>query len=99
MVAALKNPGTTGAIAATKAAIARQLKPLEYDLRFEAYDLKRQALGQAIFENLILAESAATNAPTNEIIQREVSDKMRDLRRGPNKIREDERGERAREQT
>ncbi|HEX8566876.1 MAG TPA: thioredoxin domain-containing protein [Pyrinomonadaceae bacterium] len=56
-----------------------RLKPLEYDLRYEAYDLKRQALGQAVFENMILAESTATNLPTNEIIQREVSDKMRDF--------------------
>ena len=56
-----------------------RLKSLEYDLRYEAYDLKRQALGQAVFENLISAESTATNSPTNEIIQREVSDKMRDF--------------------
>lgn len=56
-----------------------RMKPLEYDLRFDAYDLMRQALGQAVFENLILAESTAANAPANEIIQREVSDKMRDF--------------------
>lgn len=56
-----------------------RLKPLEYDLRFEAYDLKRRALEQAIFENLIMAEAAATNTPANEVIQREVSDKMRDF--------------------
>lgn len=63
----------------TAANFNERMKPLEYDLRFEAYDLKRQALGQAIFENLIMAESATTNSPTNEIIQREVSDKMRDF--------------------
>jgi protein-disulfide isomerase len=56
-----------------------RLKPLEYDLRFNAYDLKRQALGQAIFENLTAAEAAATNTPANEVIQREVTDKMRDF--------------------
>lgn len=56
-----------------------RLKPLEYDLRYETYELEHQALGQAIFNDLIASEAAATKTPANEIIQREVSEKMRDF--------------------
>lgn len=70
---------TVGGKTITAAAFNERLKPLEYNLRYQAFDLKQQALSEAIFQNLIMAESAATNTPPNEIIQREISDKMRDF--------------------
>lgn len=59
------------------ATINERLKPIIYKLRLNTYLLTKQALDQTINDLLLLAESNKRNVPPEEIIRKEISEKVR----------------------
>lgn len=53
-----------------------RLKPIVYKLRFEAYDAARKRADQMIDDNLLLAEANKRQVGPEEIIRKEVSEKV-----------------------
>jgi protein-disulfide isomerase len=68
---------TVGGLPITAGTIAERLKPIAYKLRLNTYELAKQALDLTINDMLLLAESARTNVPPEEIVRKEISDKVR----------------------
>ena len=61
----------------TAGTINERLKPIAYNLRMNAYLPERQALDQTIDDMLLIAEANRTSVPTEEIVRKEVSEKLR----------------------
>jgi protein-disulfide isomerase len=74
-------PGTVVATVAgrplTAGAINERLKPIVYKLRLNSYTLAKQALDLTINDLLLLAESNRRNVPPEEIVRKEISEKVR----------------------
>lgn len=68
---------TVGGRPITEAAIAERLKPIIYKLRLNTYQLTRQALDVTINDLLLLAEATRRNVPPEEIVRKEISEKIR----------------------
>ncbi|HEV7797750.1 MAG TPA: thioredoxin domain-containing protein, partial [Pyrinomonadaceae bacterium] len=60
----------------TVALINERLKPIAYKLRFNTYTLAKQALDLTINDLLLLAESTRRNVAPEEIIRKEISEKI-----------------------
>lgn len=82
------DPGTPGLAPAvvittvagrpiTAGALNERLKPIAYKLRFNSYTLTRQALDVTINDLLLLAEASKRGVPPEEIIRKEISEKVR----------------------
>lgn len=56
--------------------LAERLKPIIFRLRFNTYNIAKAAADQAINDILLLAEANKTNVGPEEIIRKEVSDKV-----------------------
>lgn len=54
-----------------------RLKPITYKLRLNSYTLARQALDITINDLLLLAEANRRNVPPEEIVRKEISEKVR----------------------
>lgn len=61
----------------TASAINERLKPIIYKLRLNTYTLAKQAVDLTINDLLLLAESNRRGQPPEEIIRKEVSEKLR----------------------
>lgn len=74
-------PGTVVATVAgrplTAGAINERLKPIVYKLRLNSYTLAKQALDLTINDLLLLTESNRRNVPPEEIVRKEISEKVR----------------------
>lgn len=68
---------TVGGLPITEGTIAERLKPITYKLRLNGYQLAKQALEVTINDMLLLAESTRTNVPPEQIVRKEISDKVR----------------------
>lgn len=53
-----------------------RFKPLEYQLRSEAYRQTKTALDEALYSQLILIHARRTGLPPEDVIRREISDKL-----------------------
>jgi predicted DsbA family dithiol-disulfide isomerase len=67
---------TVGARQITAGMIEERLKPIIYKLRFNFFQLAKQAVELTINDLLLLAESNRRNVPPEEIMRKEVSDKI-----------------------
>ena len=67
---------TVGGRPITEAAIAERLKPVVYKLRLNTYQLTKQALDVTINDLLLLAEANRRNVPPEEIVRKEISEKI-----------------------
>lgn len=56
--------------------IAERLKPITYKLRLNTYQLAQQALDSTINDLLLLAEANRLNVPPEEIVRKEITDKL-----------------------
>jgi protein-disulfide isomerase len=54
-----------------------RLKPIIYQLRLDAYSIEKPALDLAINNVLLLAESKAKNVPSDEILRKEITEKIK----------------------
>ena len=61
----------------TAAMVNERLKPIVYKLRLNSYSLARQAVEVTINDLLLLAESTRRGVPPEEIIRKEISEKVR----------------------
>lgn len=61
----------------TAATINERLKPIVYKLRLNTYELVKQALDVTINDLLLLAEANRRNVPPEEIVRKEISEKIR----------------------
>lgn len=61
----------------TAGALDERLKPIAYKLRLNGYNLARQALDTTINDLLLLAEANRRNVPPEEIVRKEISEKVR----------------------
>jgi protein-disulfide isomerase len=68
---------TVGGRPINAGAIAERLKPITYKLRLNTYQLAQQALDANINDLLLLAEANRRNVPPEEIIRKEVTEKLR----------------------
>ena len=68
---------TVGGRPSTVGFINERLKPIAYKLRLNVYNLTRQALDVTINDLLLLAEAGRRNVPPEEIIRKEISEKIR----------------------
>ena len=60
----------------TAGAINERLKPIAYKLRLNGYTLAKQALDLTINDLLLLAEANRRNVPPEEIVRKEISEKV-----------------------
>ena len=67
---------TVGGRPITAGAIDERLKPITYKLRLNVYQLTKQALDQVIDNTLLLAEASKRNVPPEDIVRKEVTDKI-----------------------
>ena len=67
---------TVGGRPITEGAIAERLKPIVYKLRLNTYQLTKQALDLTINDMLLLAEATRRNVPPEEIVRKEISEKI-----------------------
>lgn len=68
---------TVGGRPIAAGAINERLKPIVYKLRLNTYTLAKQALDLTINDLLLLAESNRRGVPPEEIIRKEISEKLR----------------------
>jgi protein-disulfide isomerase len=68
---------TVGGRPLTAGTIDERLKPIIYKLRLNSYELAKQALDLTINDLLLLAESNRRSVPPEEIVRKEISDKVR----------------------
>jgi protein-disulfide isomerase len=61
----------------TAETINERLKPIIYQLRLNAYRVEKPALDQAINDLLLLAESKNRNVPPEDIVRKDITEKMR----------------------
>lgn len=61
----------------TAGTINERLKPIAYKLRLNTYTLARQALDLTINDLLLLADANRRNVPPEEIVRKEISEKVR----------------------
>lgn len=61
----------------TAAMIDERLRPLVYKLRLSTYELEKQALDQAIYNMLLLAEANRRNVAPEDLVRTEISEKTR----------------------
>jgi protein-disulfide isomerase len=84
----LANPATPGLAPSTVVVtvsgrpitvgtITERLKPIAYKLRLNGYNLVKQALDLTINDLLLLAEANRRNVPPEEIVRKEISEKVR----------------------
>lgn len=67
---------TVGGHPITEGAIAERLKPIVYKLRLNTYQLTKQAVDLTINDLLLLAEASRRNVPPEEIVRKEISEKI-----------------------
>jgi protein-disulfide isomerase len=67
---------TVGGRPITEGVIAERLKPIVYKLRLNSYQLTKQALDVTINDLLLLAEATRRNVPPEEIVRKEISEKV-----------------------
>ncbi len=68
---------TVGGRPITAGTLSERLKPIVYKLRLNTYQLAKQALDLTINDLLLLAEANKRNVPPEEIIRKEISEKVR----------------------
>lgn len=68
---------TVGGRPITAAIINERLKPVVYKLRLNTYNLVKQAVDLTINDQLLLAEANRTNVAPEEIVRKEISEKVR----------------------
>jgi protein-disulfide isomerase len=61
----------------TASAVNERLKPIGYQIRLDAYLIEKPALDQTITDLLLLADSKNKNVQPEEIVRKEISDKVR----------------------
>jgi len=61
----------------TAGTINERLKPIAYKLRLNGYTLTKQAMDLTISDLLLLAEANRRNVPPEEIVRKEISEKVR----------------------
>ena len=62
----------------TAESLNERLKPVIYQLRLNAYLVEKPALDQAINDSLLLAESKSRNVPPEDIVRKEITEKVRE---------------------
>jgi protein-disulfide isomerase len=67
---------TVGGRPITAGIIDERLKPIVYKLRLNSYQLAKQALDVTINDLLLLAEANRRNVPPEEIVRKEISEKV-----------------------
>ena len=67
---------TVGGRPITAGTIAERLKPIVYKLRLNTYQLAQQALDLTINDLLLLAEANRRNVPPEEIVRKEITEKV-----------------------
>jgi protein-disulfide isomerase len=67
---------TVGGRPLTAGMVAERLKPIVYKLRLNTYQLTQQALDVTINDLLLLAEASRRNVPPEEIIRKEITEKL-----------------------
>jgi protein-disulfide isomerase len=67
---------TVGGRTITAGTIEQRLKPIVYKLRLNNYQLAKQALDLTINDLLLLAEANRRNVPPEEIVRKEISEKV-----------------------
>jgi protein-disulfide isomerase len=67
---------TVGGRPITAGTIDERLKPIAYKLRLNTYELAKQALDLTINDLLLLAEANRRNVPPEEIVRKEISEKI-----------------------
>ena len=68
---------TVGGRPITAGALNERLKPIAYKLRLNNFNLAKQALDLTVNDLLLLAEAKRRGVPPEEIVRKEVSDKVR----------------------
>jgi protein-disulfide isomerase len=68
---------TVGGLPITAGTIDERLKPIVYKLRLNTYQLAEQALNVTINDMLLLAEASRLNVPPEEIVRKEITEKIR----------------------
>ena len=68
---------TVGGRPITAGTLSERLKPIVYKLRLNTYQLAKQALDLTINDLLLLAEATRSNVPPEEIVRKEISEKVR----------------------
>jgi protein-disulfide isomerase len=68
---------TVGGRPITVGAVNERLKPISYQLRLDTYLVEKPALDQTITDLLLLAESKNLNVPPEDIVRKEITDKVR----------------------
>jgi protein-disulfide isomerase len=68
---------TVGGLPITAGTIDERLKPIVYKLRLNTYQLAEQALDVTINDMLLLAEASRLNVPPEEIVRKEITEKIR----------------------
>ena len=68
---------TVGGRAITAGVINERLKPIAYKLRLNTYQLTKQALDLTVNDLLLLAEANRRNVGPEEIVRKEISEKVR----------------------
>lgn len=68
---------TVGGRPITAGVINERLKPVAYKLRLNTYNLAKQAVNLIINDQLLLAEANRTNVAPEEIVRKEISEKVR----------------------
>src|SRR5258706_14995090 len=67
---------TVGGLPITAGTIDERLKPIVYKLRLNTYQLAEQALDVTINDVLLLAEASHLNVPPEEIVRKEITEKI-----------------------
>jgi len=67
---------TVGGRPITAGKIDERLKPIIYKLRLNSYQLAKQALDLTVNDLLLLAEASRRNIPSEEIVRKEISEKV-----------------------
>jgi len=67
---------TVGGLPITAGTIDERLKPIVYKLRLNSYQLTQQALDVTINDMLLLAEASRLNVPPEEIVRKEITEKV-----------------------
>ncbi len=68
---------TVGGRTITAGAVNERLKPISYQLRLDTYLVEKPALDQTITDLLLIAESTSKNVPPEEIVRKEITEKVR----------------------
>ena len=67
---------TVGGRPISAGTIDERLKPITYKLRLNTYQLAQQALDRVINDSLLLAEATHRNVPPEDIVRKEVTEKL-----------------------